>query len=159
MIDNVDGAWDFWIKADDVESEKKYVTEIYYDDSFYKINDCGQLNMDNFNAETSENVSDQYNEMKCKFKEDCKFLSCAFIEKYVDNINMTMELNNSMVSKKDDYNLYSTITFWGFVIYMCVGTVTYNVANCISDAICLDVLGMCNFQIKSHTLIVYLFQF
>lgn len=37
--------------------------------------------------------------------------------------------------------LYGTPTFWGFVILMAIGTIGFNVANCVSDAICFDVLG------------------
>lgn len=32
-------------------------------------------------------------------------------------------------------------TFWTFVLLMCVGTIGYNVANCVSDATCFDMLG------------------
>ncbi|XP_052128997.1 major facilitator superfamily domain-containing protein 6 isoform X1 [Frankliniella occidentalis] len=40
-----------------------------------------------------------------------------------------------------DPYLYSTVTFWSFVILMAIGSIGYNVANSISDAICFDVLG------------------
>lgn len=36
---------------------------------------------------------------------------------------------------------YSTITFWSFVISMCIGTIGFNVTNCVSDATCFDMLG------------------
>lgn len=38
-------------------------------------------------------------------------------------------------------NFYMTSTFWAFVVAMCIGTVAFNVANCIGDAVCFDVLG------------------
>lgn len=38
-------------------------------------------------------------------------------------------------------SFYTTAVFWSFVILMCVGTVAFNVANCIGDAVCFDVLG------------------
>ncbi|XP_045530465.1 uncharacterized protein LOC123718117 [Pieris brassicae] len=38
-------------------------------------------------------------------------------------------------------SFYTTLTFWGFVLMMSVGTVAFNVANCIGDAVCFDVLG------------------
>ncbi|KAK3919490.1 Major facilitator superfamily domain-containing protein 6 [Frankliniella fusca] len=41
----------------------------------------------------------------------------------------------------DAYYMCSTITFWSFVILMALGSIGYNVANSISDAICFDVLG------------------
>lgn len=37
--------------------------------------------------------------------------------------------------------LYKTGTFVSFVILMCIGTIGFNVTNCISDAICFDMLG------------------
>ncbi|KAL4714769.1 hypothetical protein ACJJTC_002628 [Scirpophaga incertulas] len=43
--------------------------------------------------------------------------------------------------KTEDQNFYMTATFWAFVVLMCVGTVAFNVANCIGDAVCFDVLG------------------
>ncbi|KAG6464837.1 hypothetical protein O3G_MSEX014757 [Manduca sexta] len=42
---------------------------------------------------------------------------------------------------ESDYNFYTTTTFWAFVVLSCVGTVAFNVANCIGDAVCFDVLG------------------
>lgn len=38
-------------------------------------------------------------------------------------------------------SFYKSASFWAFVILMCVGTVAFNVANCIGDAVCFDVLG------------------
>nr|CAD7401115.1 unnamed protein product [Timema cristinae] len=37
--------------------------------------------------------------------------------------------------------LYGTPAFWGFVLLMSLGTIGFNVANSVSDAICFDVLG------------------
>lgn len=37
--------------------------------------------------------------------------------------------------------LYNSLTFWSFVLLMCFGTIGFNVTNCISDAICFDMLG------------------
>lgn len=51
------------------------------------------------------------------------------------NVNLTCR-----VLEKEDC-LYGTITFWGFVALMSIGTIGFNVANCVSDAICFDVLG------------------
>ncbi|KAJ1525676.1 hypothetical protein ONE63_008892 [Megalurothrips usitatus] len=42
---------------------------------------------------------------------------------------------------EDPNYLYKTVTFWSFVLLMAVGSIGYNVANSISDAICFDVLG------------------
>ncbi|XP_050312924.1 major facilitator superfamily domain-containing protein 6 [Anthonomus grandis grandis] len=40
-----------------------------------------------------------------------------------------------------DSALYHSIAFWSFLILMSVGTIAFNVANSISDAICFDVIG------------------
>lgn len=34
-----------------------------------------------------------------------------------------------------------TTTFWMFVLFMCLGTIGFNVTNCASDATCFDILG------------------
>lgn len=47
----------------------------------------------------------------------------------------------STVVLESDENFYMTGTFWTFVVLMCLGTVAFNVANCIGDAVCFDVLG------------------
>ncbi|XP_017878338.1 major facilitator superfamily domain-containing protein 6 [Ceratina calcarata] len=41
----------------------------------------------------------------------------------------------------EDTCLYTSITFWGFVLLMSLGNIGFNVSNCISDAICFDILG------------------
>ncbi|XP_037877258.1 major facilitator superfamily domain-containing protein 6 isoform X2 [Bombyx mori] len=38
-------------------------------------------------------------------------------------------------------SVYVSLTFWAFVVLMSLGTVAFNVANCIGDAVCFDVLG------------------
>ncbi|XP_014208100.1 major facilitator superfamily domain-containing protein 6-B [Copidosoma floridanum] len=37
--------------------------------------------------------------------------------------------------------VYKSMAFWGFVLLMSLGNIGFNVSNCISDAICFDVLG------------------
>lgn len=37
--------------------------------------------------------------------------------------------------------LYKTNAFWLFVVFMCLGTIGFNVSNCVSDAACFDLLG------------------
>ncbi|GJQ77038.1 hypothetical protein Trydic_g23611, partial [Trypoxylus dichotomus] len=36
--------------------------------------------------------------------------------------------------------LYSTPNFWFFIVLLCVGTIFFNVANSLSDAICCDII-------------------
>lgn len=42
---------------------------------------------------------------------------------------------------ESDAPMYTSTTFWSFVILLCLGTIGFNVTNCISDAVCFDVLG------------------
>lgn len=36
---------------------------------------------------------------------------------------------------------YGTLTFWSFILLMCLGTIGFNVANSVSDATCFEMLG------------------
>lgn len=45
-------------------------------------------------------------------------------------------------ASEDNPCLYTSITFWGFVLLMSLGNIGFNVSNGISDAICFDVLGI-----------------
>lgn len=47
--------------------------------------------------------------------------------------------------KSAEGSFYMTGPFWAFVVLMCLGTVAFNVANCIGDAVCFDVLGKCHY--------------
>lgn len=38
--------------------------------------------------------------------------------------------------------LYATPNFWFFIVLLCMGTICFNVANSLSDAICCDIIGM-----------------
>lgn len=42
---------------------------------------------------------------------------------------------------EDKYCLYTSLTFWMFIILMSLGNIGFNVGNSISDAICFDILG------------------
>ncbi|XP_016843921.1 major facilitator superfamily domain-containing protein 6 [Nasonia vitripennis] len=44
-------------------------------------------------------------------------------------------------SKHESACIYWSLTFLGFVLLMALGNIGFNVSNCISDAICFDVLG------------------
>ncbi|KAL0114118.1 hypothetical protein PUN28_011437 [Cardiocondyla obscurior] len=73
------------------------------------------------------------------------------------NVTCLLNINETLLCQKhatenyicnvtcDDFEdnncLYTSFTFWGFVILMSLGNIGFNVANCISDAICFDVLG------------------
>ncbi|XP_031843125.1 major facilitator superfamily domain-containing protein 6 [Nomia melanderi] len=53
--------------------------------------------------------------------------------------------NNTCNVTCDNFNdkdcLYTSLTFWGFVLLMSLGNIGFNVCNSISDAICFDILG------------------
>ena len=99
----------------------------------------------------------QNGEVTCIPKEDCNLLcyeneyelngniSRRSIEKSIsDNSVVDLSKNfsrvNDTVEKKSD-SFYMTGPFWAFVVLTCIGTVAFNVANCIGDAVCFDVLG------------------
>ncbi|XP_037951798.1 major facilitator superfamily domain-containing protein 6-A-like [Teleopsis dalmanni] len=52
-----------------------------------------------------------------------------------------IHLNCTVYDFKTEDCLYRSSTFWLFVIFMCMGTIGFNVTNSISDAICFDMLG------------------
>ncbi|XP_077290648.1 major facilitator superfamily domain-containing protein 6 [Arctopsyche grandis] len=128
--------WNFWIEREDMETGT--LTALYYET---EAESCGYFNMNDYN----DSLTGEEDGVKCIFRNNCRFLSCAFFDARIEDVNLTMGLeDDEYLDKshtKNDYNLYTTITFWGFVIFMCTGTVGYNVANCIGDAVCLDVLG------------------
>ncbi|XP_053623227.1 major facilitator superfamily domain-containing protein 6 isoform X2 [Plodia interpunctella] len=55
--------------------------------------------------------------------------------------NDSKNISKDLVINQEESSFYMTATFWAFVVLMCVGTVAFNVANCIGDAVCFDVLG------------------
>ncbi|KAL6263024.1 hypothetical protein P5V15_005820 [Pogonomyrmex californicus] len=57
------------------------------------------------------------------------------------NVTKNYKCNVICDNFEDDHCLYTSITFWGFVLLMSLGNIGFNVSNCISDAICFDVLG------------------
>ncbi|XP_011058036.1 PREDICTED: major facilitator superfamily domain-containing protein 6-like [Acromyrmex echinatior] len=60
-------------------------------------------------------------------------------ENIIKNYNCNVTCNND--NFEDNHCLYTSITFWGFVLLMSLGNIGFNVSNSISDAICFDVLG------------------
>ncbi|CAB3232027.1 unnamed protein product [Arctia plantaginis] len=123
-------------------SNASYISTVYIDNQVSNTS-CSVLAMD-FNDFVAGNVI-------CAPKDGCN-LMC--FENDYDNISKrSVEVSNdvanlnktnassleSTVETRDSF--YMTATFWAFVVLMCVGTVAFNVANCISDAICFDVLG------------------
>lgn len=118
-------------------SDTPFVTTVYIDDVVSNTS-CSVLSMDFDDIQNGD--------VMCLPKDNCNLL-CYENESDIGG-NKTKrsveDLNgNSTLSadeKKND-NFYMTAAFWAFVILMCVGTVAFNVANCIGDAVCFDVLG------------------
>lgn len=59
----------------------------------------------------------------------------------IDNNNNNNNCTRTSLILEDNYNLYISMTFWSFVLLMSLGNIGFNISNCISDAICFDVLG------------------
>ncbi|RZC41121.1 MFS 1 domain containing protein, partial [Asbolus verrucosus] len=55
--------------------------------------------------------------------------------------NLTCDLMCEEDLETDNNCIYKSLGFWCFVIFMCVGTIGFNVVNSITDAICFDVIG------------------
>lgn len=58
-----------------------------------------------------------------------------------ENITKNYNCNVTCDNFEDNHCLYTSITFLGFVLLMSLGNIGFNVSNCLSDAICFDVLG------------------
>lgn len=72
---------------------------------------------------------------------ECSILSQFELWNSCKTGNLTQfNLKCEIQSRNLDF-LYTTVTFWSFVILMALGSIGYNVANSISDAVCFDVLG------------------
>lgn len=123
-------------------SNSTYINTVYVDDAVGNTS-CSLFHMDLDDLREGEVV--------CSPKTNCNLI-CLDIElNNTDVYNSTHghNYNNSVVfeekvfneNAEDAGNLYLTATFWAFVVLMCVGTVAFNVANCIGDAVCFDVLG------------------
>ncbi|XP_050559509.1 major facilitator superfamily domain-containing protein 6 [Spodoptera frugiperda] len=117
-------------------TDAPFVTTVYVDGVVSNAS-CSTLSMD---------FDDFHNgDVMCLPKEDCNLLC---YENEFDIVNKTKRSvedfngtgTDSVDEQKSD-NFYMTAAFWAFVVLMCVGTVAFNVANCIGDAVCFDVLG------------------
>uniref|UniRef100_A0A1B6E218 Major facilitator superfamily associated domain-containing protein n=1 Tax=Clastoptera arizonana TaxID=38151 RepID=A0A1B6E218_9HEMI len=65
------------------------------------------------------------------------------LEELCNNLNKTTTLSvcNIYCELKNTDSLYYSGTFWTFTLFMSLGSIGYNVANSVSDAICFDMLG------------------
>lgn len=65
---------------------------------------------------------------------------CLADERIHLNGNKTCDASCSLEGEQPDC-ISGTATFWTFVCLACLGTIGFNVANCVSDATCFDMLG------------------
>lgn len=127
-------------------SNSTYINTMYTDERNIS---CSFLHM------TLEDV--RQGEVTCLPKKDCNLLC---FEDLVEFNRSKREIDSSKANSLDmlekdgdkkvpetvesEGSFYVTVTFWAFVVLMCIGTVAFNVANCIGDAVCFDVLGKLN---------------
>ncbi|XP_061726146.1 major facilitator superfamily domain-containing protein 6 isoform X2 [Cydia pomonella] len=126
--------WTCYNKTFDVYlSNSTYVNTVYVD------NDVGNDSCSLFNMEFND---EREGEVICVPKTGCNLI-CFDKDLNDTELNVTSNRTNleNSVSMDATDNLYMTSVFWAFVVLMCVGTVAFNVANCIGDAVCFDVLG------------------
>ncbi|XP_047365966.1 major facilitator superfamily domain-containing protein 6 isoform X1 [Vespa velutina] len=69
------------------------------------------------------------------------FIDVTKVNNCVINNNNNNNCTKTSLVLEDNYNLYISMTFWSFVLLMSLGNIGFNISNCISDAICFDVLG------------------
>ncbi|CAO1413035.1 unnamed protein product [Diamesa serratosioi] len=60
---------------------------------------------------------------------------------YLNDVQQTIQCDRSEIETETPYCFYKSWVFWLFVTLTYLGTIGFNVGNCISDAICFDVLG------------------
>nr|XP_049704087.1 major facilitator superfamily domain-containing protein 6 isoform X2 [Helicoverpa armigera]XP_049704088.1 major facilitator superfamily domain-containing protein 6 isoform X3 [Helicoverpa armigera] len=128
-------------------SNVTFVNTVYIDNAVSNRS-CSTLSMD------FDHIQD--GDVTCIPKEDCNLL--CYENEYLIQGNISKrsveKLNNDSILaefgkndnltgtvEKKSESFYMTATFWAFVLLTCVGTVAFNVANCIGDAVCFDVLG------------------
>lgn len=124
----------------------------------HEIKDTGFYNLSRIETNCSFDVDSVTNNLLCQEIRGVKCSSTSdLFEGYLfrgfdneinvclRNDSISLELNETFVCENDialvPDCLYKTGTFLSFVILMCIGTIGFNVTNCISDAICFDMLG------------------
>ncbi|XP_011058182.1 PREDICTED: major facilitator superfamily domain-containing protein 6-like [Acromyrmex echinatior] len=60
---------------------------------------------------------------------------------YQRNVTTNYNCNVTCDNFEDDQCLYTSTTFWGFVILMLLGEIGYHISLSASDVICFDILG------------------
>ncbi|KAJ3627703.1 hypothetical protein MTP99_015061 [Tenebrio molitor] len=62
---------------------------------------------------------------------------CALPSSHLQSEDLNCDLT---CTEQPAPNLYKTLTFWAFIIFISVATIGFNVVNSISDAVCFDVV-------------------
>lgn len=105
-------------------------------------------------AYTNENLLSQFRVVNC-YSSNCDYLTNSSNQIIsLVNENYSICLTDDLILNttddicdftcylnESDAPMYTSTTFWSFVILLCLGTIGFNVTNCISDAVCFDVLG------------------
>ncbi|CAK1555944.1 unnamed protein product [Leptosia nina] len=112
-------------KFDVYLSNATYINTMYVEGAASNVS-CSLLHME---------LDIREREIACAPKQNCN-LMC-----YEANLNVNVSSKTDATADENEGSFYVTATFWAFVVLMCVGTVAFNVANCIGDAVCFDVLG------------------
>lgn len=64
---------------------------------------------------------------------------------FIPGANINRHNESSSVHEDPEYAIpapaVNSTSFWMFVILMSLGTINFNVGNCVSDSVCFDVLG------------------
>ncbi|KRT85092.1 membrane transporter, partial [Oryctes borbonicus] len=67
--------------------------------------------------------------------------SALCTDKKLHYCNQTCHVNCVEDIEINSSCLYATKNFWFFIVLLCIGTIFFNVANSLSDAICCDIIG------------------
>ncbi|XP_026331356.1 uncharacterized protein LOC113238733, partial [Hyposmocoma kahamanoa] len=135
-------------------SNDTYVNTIYVDN--VDNTTCSFLHMDFDDTREGEIICipKQSCNLLC-FEDDglnvTNYLNNTRLKRGIDSKDVTNQLKNDAKEEKRTNDtkvleqsggdsFYMTAAFWSFVVLMCVGTIAFNVANCIGDAVCFDVL-------------------
>ena len=71
----------------------------------------------------------------------CHSLSMTNMTLYLNDVKQNIQCDSSKLEANSPHCFYKSWVFWLFVTLTYLGTIGFNVGNCISDAICFDVLG------------------
>ncbi|XP_034952172.1 major facilitator superfamily domain-containing protein 6-A [Chelonus insularis] len=68
------------------------------------------------------------------------FTLCDIIPQIDHDNNIACQVKEIEVNESNQC-LYQSLRFWGFILLMSIGSISFNVTNSVTDAICFDILG------------------